>query len=379
MNEKLAGLFSNLGRGASGLFGGPVDPRLPPEQQAAARREALITAGLSAIIGSGPGSTGALPTLAQAALVGRQTGQQAQDRAVQQAGQGQIADLLAQGGVDLPSLRQALIQSARIGDSEGTKTLAAIITSMQAAQPDPTKLQSEKGINPDTGYEELLNFDPVRGTREFSGIRAVPGSPLVSLDQRTENSMSQSFGQFEGQRFSGAINTGITAQGDLNTYDEALRLVNTPGVYQGLGAQQVLQAKRLIQAMGGDPTGLDDTQALAALANQAALKMRNPESGYGLTGNTSDRDLSFLVNSVFNLGNSPQANRLIIEIAQAKAERQVVEGRAIQQYVAEHGGIDPGVYAAIDQAVKGLDFSDLRRRSEALQAQQPARNLFPDR
>jgi hypothetical protein len=68
---------------------------------------------------------------------------------------------------------------------------------------------------------------------------------------------------------------------------------------------------------------LAGAEAFRALSNQAALRLRNPESGLGLTGNTSDRDLTFLKQSVANLGQTPEANRILLIVAQAKARREM--------------------------------------------------------
>jgi hypothetical protein len=176
MGDRLASLFTGFGRGTHSLFGGSPDPRLSPEQNAQASRDALIHAGLAAIIGSGPGSPGTLPTLAAAAIQGRQTGTQNRAQAVQRGGQQQIAQLLQQGGVDLPQLRQSLIQAISTGDIETAKLLTATITSMQSAQPNPVNLQQFEGVNPETGLTELGTFNPRGGGREFSGIEAPSSS-----------------------------------------------------------------------------------------------------------------------------------------------------------------------------------------------------------
>jgi hypothetical protein len=82
-------------------------------------------------------------------------------------------------------------------------------------------------------------------------------------------------------------------------------------------------AKAALQSLGiSAPTlELGTQQAFRALSNQAALYLRNPASGMGLTGNTSDRDITFLKQGGPGLAQSPFANEAVLLIAKAKARR----------------------------------------------------------
>ena len=153
--ERIRGPFGDI-------FAGGSDPRLSSEQNAQARNQAIIQAGLATIIGaSQPGAT-ALASIAQGAGAGRQAGVGLRDRRVQQQGQQEIGDLLSQGGVDLPQMRQALIRAISTGDIETAKVLTATITSMQASQraPAPVNFQTKEVFNEKTGVTELRSFNP---------------------------------------------------------------------------------------------------------------------------------------------------------------------------------------------------------------------------
>lgn len=114
---------------------------------------------------------------------------------------------------------------------------------------------------------------------------------------------------------------------------------------QGLdtGSTQPLRAN--LAAFVNDAFGtnfkedLPAAQAFRALSNVAALRLRNPDSGLGLTGNTSDRDLQFLKEAVAGLGNTREANYAVLLITKAKAKRQAELEELKADYIAEKGSI----------------------------------------
>ena len=167
MGEK-PGLFGRIAQGAGSLFGGPNDPRVSPVDNATAARNAIIQAGLATVAGSGPGSQGTLPTLAQAVMLSRQGGAAERQQAVVRGGQEDIAGMLTQSGIGLPQLREALLKSITTGDIEGGKLLAQIIPSLQAAEAargaqNPANMQTKEIYNPTTGITEIFPFNPDTG------------------------------------------------------------------------------------------------------------------------------------------------------------------------------------------------------------------------
>jgi len=63
-------------------------------------------------------------------------------------------------------------------------------------------------------------------------------------------------------------------------------------------------------------------EALVSAQNKLALRLRNPDSGFGLTGNTSDRDVTFLKAAVGGLENTPQGNQAAVITQIAMMRRQ---------------------------------------------------------
>jgi hypothetical protein len=74
------------------------------------------------------------------------------------------------------------------------------------------------------------------------------------------------------------------------------------------------EAKQLLDSLGVqiDPK-YDRLQAARAVSNQLALLVRNPESSMGMPGALSEKDLTFLKESMPRIQNTPGGNKLMIE------------------------------------------------------------------
>jgi len=153
--EKKRGVFSKFGD----VFAGPSDPGLSDEQNAAARKDALINAGLMIALSGGQRGFNRptlLAALAEGAMFGRETG--AASRQGEMLGQlaGQDPD------VALSQLRQMFTQALATGDSDGARSIATVIQSMEAANAKGLGMDRPIfrtvgnfiiGIDPNTGEE----------------------------------------------------------------------------------------------------------------------------------------------------------------------------------------------------------------------------------
>ena len=84
-----------------------------------------------------------------------------------------------------------------------------------------------------------------------------------------------------------------------------------------------------------------------------ALRLRNPESGLGLTGNTSNKDLQFLKDSVVGLARTEQGNKLIIKFMMRQNDMKKAVARKQTQIRQANDGKTPD---DIDSQI--MDFID---------------------
>lgn len=87
--------------------------------------------------------------------------------------------------------------------------------------------------------------------------------------------------------------------------------------------------------------GLAEAEALEAISNKLALEVRNPASGMGLPGATSNRDLDFLIASIPGLRKSVKGNRLMIALAKEQHKMRQAIDREQARIIKENGGFAP--------------------------------------
>lgn len=99
-----------------------------------------------------------------------------------------------------------------------------------------------------------------------------------------------------------------------------------------------LPVRQALQSIGVD-VGEDVPllEAMQAQQNQMALRLRNPESGFGLTGNTSNRDVQFLKDAVAGIEKTPEGNRAVLTIMGAKQRRDAFLSSAKADYIFANG------------------------------------------
>jgi hypothetical protein len=121
--------------------------------------------------------------------------------------------------------------------------------------------------------------------------------------------------------------------GQLSVMQNAM---NDPNFYSGIGADAVQNFKRVIVALGGDPNSVSSMETFGAAANKVVLD----GIGGSLGAQISNSDRSFIQNTAPNLGNTPEGNRQLIEIATKLANRKIEVAQLAAQYVQENGSLD---------------------------------------
>jgi hypothetical protein len=116
----------------SQVFAGQDDPSLSPEQNAAARKRALIQAGLSTIINSSNGN--GLAAIAAGAGTGQQAREQYNNEFAQKAQRDQLASLL-QGGITPESLRALYSYAIQTGNAALAKEAFDMIQQLTSVKP----------------------------------------------------------------------------------------------------------------------------------------------------------------------------------------------------------------------------------------------------
>jgi hypothetical protein len=130
---------------------------------------------------------------------------------------------------------------------------------------------------------------------------------------------------------------------NLKLKTNQMRELLDSGLQTGALAKLSKGAKSFVQSLfpDADIKGLAEAEVFNAISNQLALLIRNPDSGMGLPGATSNRDLSFLIESVPNLGTSVQGNKLLLEAYDKMYQLQVDVMNEQRRILKANKGVPP--------------------------------------
>lgn len=178
-----------------------------------------------------------------------------------------------------------------------------------------------------------------RVDKKDGSVQAVEGRGSNKYDEAYDSQLAKTNVELDSKIATNAER----ARGDLQTIGRLTQYVNDPRVTQGKHAEAVLWMKQIGQALGiKGIEGVQDTEAMRALTNELALKMRNTADGEGMPGALSDNDLKFLKQSTVSIENTPGANLKILEMARRVAQRKLDLETWRQEYVSQKGRLDSG-------------------------------------
>ena len=125
---------------------------------------------------------------------------------------------------------------------------------------------------------------------------------------------------------------------------DRLKLALSEGSETGFGQDLILKVKKLGQTIGfdiGDPTKMGGQEVITSVGNKLALLIRNPESGMGLPGSTSNRDLVLLDGTVPGLGKTLEGNLMLADIAEKMNDLEIEVSSYATKLIYDNGGEVP--------------------------------------
>jgi hypothetical protein len=195
--------------------------------------------------------------------------------------------------------------------------------------------------------------EPMMTMDEWMTSHEKSSANQVNIDQRSQNKFSEKLGEIDAKRFADMQDGASLANNSMAQYDLAEKALNT-GMYTGPGAELIATGRKI-----GGELGLDvDKDKVAAadvftsLQNQLAMIKRNPESGLGLPGSISDRDINFLKGADINFGASVEGNKNLIKIGRALAQRKIDISNMANDYVEKNGNLGPGFNKMVAEYAK---------------------------
>lgn len=266
-----------------------------------------------------------------------------------------------QKGLDVLEGRQ-FKKSERIEEQEfeGTSGDTVRATLNDKLIPNARKDREGRIVGPDN--KEII------GAVEVSG----PGQRVLSASEVFQRSGARQQGK-DLAKTTKEVRTKATGAKKNDIDLDRMALALNRYAKTGNLAKLKLDARKFAQGFGVpfDEEITGETEVLAALGNLAALAVRNPESGLGLPGQTSNKDLDFLIASVPGLSRTAQGNLLLIKFAKRKNKMMrdlaVFQGEKIKEYRKENKtsvGLPPNLADDLSEFINEYEIFTESERSE---------------
>jgi hypothetical protein len=166
------------------------------------------------------------------------------------------------------------------------------------------------------------------------------GATNVTVNNSGEKAYDAEVSKGYAKTFTEGQDSGRKASSAINTLTIMGKLTEDPNFYSGTGGEAVTKFKRGLVALG-----ITDTKNASAneLFSKLSNKMVLDSMGGSLGNQISNADRDFIQNTAANIGNTPEGNRQIIELAKKIEQRKIEVAKMQRAYAKSHGGrIDAG-------------------------------------
>jgi hypothetical protein len=155
-----------------------------------------------------------------------------------------------------------------------------------------------------------------------------------------ESAAAKEYGKLVGETAGKRIGFADEARSQ-NMQLEIVKRTIQQGARTGWGEETLLNLRSMAESFGINTGDLSGQELIRKTSNEMALRLRNPESGLGLTGNTSNKDLEFLKQSVIGLQRTERGNLKIIDVMQKFNNLKISLAKEQQRIIKENKGIPP--------------------------------------
>lgn len=230
------------------------------------------------------------------------------------------------------------------GDIEGAAKIAAI---KKAVSPESSADLQAYGLYSQqakaSGQQPLPFLD-------FKTKLAAAGASKTSVNntiQTGEKAYDTAVGKDYADVFTGTQKAARDSVGAINNLNLMEGLTRNPNFYSGAAGNLVTQAKKVAASLGiADADSAAPNELFQKIGNKAVLDAAGGSLGTGFSN--ADRD--FLSGTVPNIGNTPEGNRQIIQIARTVEQRKQQVAQFARDYAKQHSGrIDAGYDQALQE------------------------------
>lgn len=211
--------------------------------------------------------------------------------------------------------------------------------SMAGQKPPRTAVEEIEIDDKGTVESRLINLDTGDTIKVLgSGLKRQPSTTISMPAEESEFRKAMASGQAERVN---QMNTEALKSTEMDNDLDQVQLAIANGASTGGLAEFALPFQRFAVSQGLELEGVSEKEMIQRVSNQMALVLRNPDSGLGLTGSTSNKDLEFLKQSVVGLGRTREGNLMMVDAMKRVNERKRAVFAEAERLIMENDGVPP--------------------------------------
>lgn len=353
------------------IFAGPSDPRLTDQQNQQAASQSLIQGGLATISAASQPGASALGSVAEGAMFGQKAraanseiiyGRTQAERVQNALNNPELMKLLT------PAQRAAIAMMSPADAMEAISKLA--FTPAQLAAPGTAGFDAfGKRVFLNPAEPKPANVSsPMKDAMAKYGINSIeaydtaPAAIRAAVDAQTEKNRKASaasntfnvdtatakgINAADLDEYKDMRTKAREARGTLDSLDLLSQLMDQhPEGLTGGASELLLNARSLLTNMGMSPEAVkkvSDQQTFVKAANEVMFSKVK-----ALGGRILQSEIRLMQKTVANLANTPDANKVVIEVGKRNAQRLIDHAALANQWLADHNQSLAGIDKAID-------------------------------
>lgn len=225
-------------------------------------------------------------------------------------------------------------RTGTIGDPMGPKTPVDLTNDQKNYDAYVTD-EARRGNNNPLSFNDW----DLQARRAGANSQTVNNNAAPEMDPGLKKELEKRGEKF-GEKYVKIADAADNALQTLDMYDLVEKGLNTD-VRTGSFAETEQSLRKFAQYLGyeGDANAIAGGELVTAVQNRMALLMRNPESGMGMPGSLSDKDIDFLKAAQIGMGTSGPGNRTLLEAYRRLEQRKIQLADWADEYTEKNGSL----------------------------------------
>jgi hypothetical protein len=248
------------------------------------------------------------------------------------------------------AIRQRGAQRVKAGDvnktieyleANGMADMAAIIRANPSAAGNVLSAIAANRLNPkDNRTTKMKDYKAAKDggfAGSFTDFLKLQQSK-TTINNKMEDAWKKGLGEYGISMLEKITEDANNAQNILMRSRQLQNLMADPEFRSGALQEGLIEAKKIVEALGGDPANVSSMENFRSITSQLVLDSMGGSLGAGF----SEGDRKFVVDIQPSLDKSMQSNQALVSMQQKIANRKLLIQQMANQYIEKNGILDTG-------------------------------------